>query len=68
MTRDEMIEILEEIARQKSNPNAAVAAIRVLRQLAAAEEEGEIPATAFDNLDRDLKLQEWQRRRRDRNN
>jgi hypothetical protein len=31
MTRDEMIEILEEIARQKSNPNAAVAAIRVLR-------------------------------------
>jgi ribosomal protein L19E len=59
---DEMIKILEEIARDKRNRNAQVSAIRALRQLAELEEEGEIPQTAFDDLDAELKNSEWRKR------
>jgi DNA-binding GntR family transcriptional regulator len=63
MDHDEMREILEEIARQKANPNAAVAAIRALRQLAKAEaEEEEDGDTPFDDLDAAAKFAEWRKR------
>ena len=48
MTRQEMVAILEEIARDpKQYPSARVTAIRTLRELQAPEK----PATDFDALD-----------------
>jgi hypothetical protein len=39
MDRDEMRQILEQIARESPNPTARVSAIRALKQLADDEEE-----------------------------
>lgn len=47
LTRDEMIEILEEIARTSKNQAARIAAIK---QLEAMQGDGE-PETGFDQLD-----------------
>ena len=49
MTRQEMVAILEEIARDpKQYPSARVTALRTLRELQDAAEK---PATDFDALD-----------------
>jgi hypothetical protein len=61
--RNEMIQILETIARKPDNPNARVSALRLLRKFAAEELEPEAEQTAFDDLDKDMKRQEWQKRR-----
>jgi hypothetical protein len=51
MDRDEMIEILEEIARDpKQQPGARVTALRTLREL-RDEDEAKDPANGFDDLD-----------------
>jgi hypothetical protein len=49
---DEQRRILEEIARDSSNPNARVSAIRALRRLEEAEAKEDPPQSAdFADLD-----------------
>jgi hypothetical protein len=59
MDHGEQRRILEEIARESSNPNARVSAIRALRQMDEAEAEQKQAETEnkFANLD------EWRRLR-----
>ena len=54
MERDEMVRILEEIARETPNPTARVSAIRALRHLAEDEEDNKPAAQqpGFELLDR----------------
>jgi hypothetical protein len=53
MERDEMVRILEEIARNDRNPNARVSAIRALKQLADDEEQNKPDVQAgFEELDK----------------
>jgi hypothetical protein len=49
MDRDEMIEILEGVARHESNQSARIQAIRLLREM-AAEEDDVRPVSAFEDL------------------
>lgn len=49
MERDEMVEVLERIARHESNQSARIQAIRLLREM-AAEEDDERPVSAFGDL------------------
>ena len=51
MTRAEMIQILEEIARDpKQQPGPRVTALRTLREM-RDEDEAKDPASGFDDLD-----------------
>jgi hypothetical protein len=59
--RDEMVRILEEIARDSSNPNARVGAIRFLKQLEEAEEDAR-PLAEVSNLEAFRKLDELDER------
>lgn len=48
LTHDEMIEILEEIARESTNAAARIAAIKALREI---DEGRRTPAEGFAELD-----------------
>lgn len=47
LTEQEMVDILEELARDGSNAAARIAAIKMLREIGA----GEKPADGFEGLD-----------------
>jgi len=54
MSRDEMRERLEQIARNESNRSAQIQAIRVLREMDAEEREDRVleAGSDWDDLDR----------------
>jgi hypothetical protein len=51
LTEDEMVEILEDIARESGNAAARIAAIKTLREMANGEQPTE---GGFDALDDEL--------------
>lgn len=51
LTHEEMIEILEEIARESSNAAARIAAIKALKEIGDGRRK---PTDGFAELDQDL--------------
>ena len=58
MDKEELVEILEEIARQNVNLSARVSAIRLLRQIREDEEGDTKPLAEVSNLEAFRKLDE----------